>query len=113
MTQTTKTLLEITIPILLAAGAALLAVLRHNGKLAAITAVLPALVTEAERLFGLDTGMIKLSWVVEQVYDRLPETVTSWVSAKQIERLIEAALKKTRPAWVRKPGLICTSGKTE
>ena len=95
---------------LLALAAIAVPVLRHYKKGAAleslIRALLPALTTEAEKLFGGGTGQIKLSWVIDQVYQRLPEQLASRVSVAQIEKLVDAVLGKLRPLWAARPEVL-------
>lgn len=108
-------ILTIIIPVLLAAALSALLILRRHKNTALeafIRAILPALTNEAEKLFGDGTGQIKLSWVIDQVYQRLPEQLASRVGAEQIERLVDAALKKLRPLWEEIPRALSSTGES-
>ena len=106
MTQTGLAIIIISL-LVLAAGAILWARWRKNSALeAAIRALLPWLVTEAERIFGAGTGPIKLSWVIDKIYEKLPEALTARVSQEKLAALVDKALDMLRPLWEDKPWAI-------
>ena len=62
--------------------------------------------TEAERIFGAGTGPIKLSWVIDKIYEKLPEALTARITREKIAALVDKALEMLRPLWKDKPWAI-------
>lgn len=57
-----------------------------------IKQLLLALVVKAEKEYGSGTGKVKFSAVCEWVYEKLPSLARLFISAKDIENLIEDAV---------------------
>jgi len=68
--------------------------------------MLPSLVTEAERIFGGGIGPMKLSFVLEKIYARLPDAYKMHFTSEQLGSMIDRALAVTRELWRRNPSLI-------
>lgn len=58
--------------------------------------ILYYIVVKAEALFGDGTGEIKYSFVQDYLYDKLPPIVRLFVSEKQIDKMIEDAVKEMK-----------------
>lgn len=54
------------------------------------------LVTKAEAEFGGGTGQIKYSAVVTWIYERIPSIVKFFLTEKELDRLIEAAVEEMK-----------------
>ena len=72
--------------------------------------MLPSLVTEAERLFGIGTGPIKLSYVLERVYATLPDSCKLLFTPDQLGGMVDKALAIAKELWQRNPSLITRTG---
>lgn len=68
--------------------------------------MMPSLVTEAEKFYGSGAGPLKLSFVLEKVYARLPDTCKTLFTAEQLAGLVDKALGIARELWARNPSLI-------
>ena len=68
--------------------------------------MLPSLVTEAEKLYGLGTGVLKLSFVLERVYAVLPDACKMLFTPDQLCGMVDKALAIARELWLRNPSLI-------
>jgi len=111
MEQSTVWAIMVSCLLALAAGAILWTRYRKDAALeAAICAILPILVTEAEKLFGDGAGPIKLSWVINKIYEKLPAALTAQISQDKLAALVDKALDKLRPLWADKPGLLLDIG---
>lgn len=64
-----------------------------------------SLVTEAEKKYGGGTGAVKLAAVIEQLYPKIPAVIRLFVSAKQIEKMIERVLADAKERWKDNPRL--------
>lgn len=58
-----------------------------------------SLVTEAEKIYGGKTGEIKLMYVVKKIYSKMPVVLKTFLSEKQLEKIIENVLEKAKKAW--------------
>lgn len=58
-----------------------------------------SLVTEAEKIYGGKTGEIKLMYVVKKIYSKMPAVLKTFLSEKQLEKIIENVLEKAKKAW--------------
>ena len=81
---------------------------------AAVISALPALVTDAERLFGPGAGALKLSqvtaWAQEKAAALLPDALRQAMPPEWIAQAVDDALRKTRKLWAEKPELIEQAG---
>ena len=68
--------------------------------------MLPSLVTDAERKYGIGTGSMKLSYVFEKVYARLPDACKMLFTPEQLGGMVDKALTIARELWLRNPSLI-------
>ena len=68
--------------------------------------MLPSLVTEAEKLYGLGTGALKLSYVLEKVYTALPDACKLLFTSDQLGGMVDKALAIAKELWLRNPSLI-------
>ena len=68
--------------------------------------MLPSLVTEAEKIYGLGTGALKLSYVFEKVYATLPDACKLLFTSDQLGGMVDKALGIARELWLKNPSLI-------
>jgi len=68
--------------------------------------MLPSLVTEAQRVFGEGTGQVKLSFVMEKLYARLPDACRLLFTPDQLSGMVDKSLAVARELWIRNPALI-------
>ena len=68
--------------------------------------MLPSLIFDAERVYGAGNGPVKLSFVLEKVYARLPETYKLFFSPDQLGGMVDKALVTAKELWSRNPALI-------
>lgn len=64
-----------------------------KGAIKQVNEILFYLVTEAEREFGNGTGSLKYAAVTTWLYDRLPTIIKILFTDKQIDEMIEQAVK--------------------
>ena len=68
--------------------------------------MLPSLVTEAEKLYGVGTGALKLSYVLEKAYATLPDACRLLFPPEQLGGMVDKALAIAKEIWLRNPSLI-------
>jgi len=68
--------------------------------------MLPSLIFEAEKAYGAGTGALKLSFVLEKVYARLPDAYKMIFTPDQLGGMVDKALAVTRELWLNNPALI-------
>ena len=68
--------------------------------------MLPSVVTEAEKLYCLGTGPLKLSFVLEKVYATLPDACRLLFTPEQLGGMVDKALAIAKELWLRNPSLI-------
>ena len=68
--------------------------------------MLPSLVTEAERACGGGTGPLKLSYVLEKAYDRLPDACKMLFTSEQMGSMVDKALAIAKVLWAENPTLL-------
>ncbi len=73
-----------------------LLVLIRRGATKQVKQILFYLVTEAEAKFGNGTGQLKYAAVVAWLYEKLPTIIKILFTEKQIDTLIEEAVKKMK-----------------
>ena len=71
---------------------ALIIRIRQNGK-GELKNIVFKYVTEAEKEFDSSMGSVKFSTVAEKLYNKIPSAVKVFFTKKDIEKLIETALK--------------------
>lgn len=65
-----------------------------------------SLVTEAEKIYGRKTGEIKLMYVVRKIHSKMPVVLKTFLSEKQLEKIIEKVLMKAKNIWSEKTEII-------
>ena len=78
---------------------ALVVVLIKRGETKILKQILFNLVTQAEKQFGSGTGSLKYAAVADWIYQRIPAVLKLLFTAKDIEKMIEAALEEAKKAW--------------
>jgi len=68
--------------------------------------MLPSLIIEAERTYGAGTGSMKMSFVLEKVYARLPDAYKMFFTPDQMGAMVDKALAIAKEVWLRNPSLI-------
>jgi hypothetical protein len=68
--------------------------------------ILFALVTEAERVYGGSTGVLKLAKVVEWVLPHIPAILKPFVGKERLEGIIGDALEAAKLKWAGNPALV-------
>ena len=68
--------------------------------------MLPSLVTDAERKYGIGTGSLKLSYVLEKVYARLPDACKMLFTPEQLGCMVDKALAVAKELWLKNPALL-------
>lgn len=84
---------------------AVLIILIAKKQYAILDKIVFSLVTEAEKKYGGGTGAVKLAAVIEQLYPKIPAVIRLFVSAKQIEKMIERVLAEAKERWKENPSL--------
>lgn len=85
--------------------AAVLIILIAKKQYAVLDKIVFSLVTEAEKKYGGGTGAAKLAAVIEQLYPKIPAVIRLFISAAQIEKLIERVLDDAKDRWKKNPNL--------
>ncbi len=62
--------------------------------------------TEAEKIYGAKTGETKMMYVVKKVYAKMPIVLKTFMSEKQLEKIIENVLKKAKNLWAENQKII-------
>jgi len=57
------------------------------------------LVTNAESLFGGGTGKLKRSYVIDELYSRIPENYKKYITEDNLDVILEDALEKAKMLW--------------
>lgn len=78
---------------------AVVVVLIKRGETKILKQILFNLVTQAEKQFGSGTGSLKYAAVADWIYQRIPAVLKLLFTAKDIEKMIEAALEEAKKAW--------------
>ena len=68
--------------------------------------MLPSLIFDAERTYGAGNGLVKLSFVLEKVYARLPDAYKMFFTPDQLGGMVDKTLAVARELWARSPALI-------
>jgi hypothetical protein len=63
-------------------------------------------VNEAEQLYGGGTGSVKLAAAVDWLYPKIPKLIRLFLTADQIEKIIETALITAKKHWDENPRLL-------
>jgi hypothetical protein len=92
--------------IILAAFAVALAYVAVKRRWDLLPRILFALVTEAERVYGDKTGVLKLAKVVEWVLPHVPALLRPFITLERLEFIINSALETAKLKWIGNPALI-------
>lgn len=70
-----------------------------KGEKKIIYKILLFLITEAEKLYGSGTGSLKLGYVINSIYDKLPKILKVFITTAQLVSWIEDALVLAKKTW--------------
>lgn len=97
--------------LVIAAFLLILAYLAKKGETKILHKIIFGLVTQVEKEFAAGTGRLKLSVVMDAVYQRLPAIVRILFSEKEIELMVEDVLDYAKKLWADNPALLQESNK--
>ena len=61
------------------------------------------LVTDAEIQFGGGTGPLKRSYVIDELYKRIPDEYKKYITEDNLDSIINKALEEAERLWVNNP----------
>lgn len=61
------------------------------------------LVTEAEIQFGGGTGPLKRSYVIDELYKRIPDEYKKYITEDNLDSIINKALEEAEKLWANNP----------
>jgi hypothetical protein len=61
------------------------------------------LVTEAEIQFGGGTGTLKRSYVIDELYKRIPDEYKKYITEDNLDSIINKALEEAERLWANNP----------
>lgn len=61
------------------------------------------LVTEAEIQFGGGTGTLKRSYVIDELYKRIPDEYKKYITEDNLDAIINRALEEAEKLWASNP----------
>lgn len=61
------------------------------------------LVTEAEIQFGSGTGTLKRSYVIDELYKRIPDEYKKYITEDNLDAIINKALEEAERLWASNP----------
>lgn len=61
------------------------------------------LVTEAEIQFGGGTGVLKRSYVIDELYKRIPDEYKKYITEDNLDAIINRALEEAEKLWASNP----------
>ena len=61
------------------------------------------LVTEAEIQFGGGTGPLKRSYVIDELYKRIPDEYKKYITEDNLDSIINKALEEAERLWANNP----------
>lgn len=67
--------------------------------LANLVPIALGLVTDAEKKFGGGTGKLKRSYVIDELYKRIPDEYKKYVIEDNLDTIIDDALLEAEPLW--------------
>ena len=73
---------------------------------AMVEQMLPSLIFDAQRTYGAGNRPVKLSFVIEKVYARLPDAYKLLFTPEQLSGMIDKALVLAKALWIENPALI-------
>ena len=63
------------------------------------------LVTDAEVQFGGGTGQLKRSYVIDELYKRIPDDYKKYITEDNLDAIINTALEQAEKLWVDNPSV--------
>jgi len=63
------------------------------------------LVTDAESQFGGKTGAIKRSFVIDQLYMRIPDEYKKYITEENLDAIINKVLPEAQKLWADNPAI--------
>jgi len=63
------------------------------------------LVTDAEIKFGGGTGVLKRSYVIDELYKRIPDEYKKYITEDNLDTIIKNALEKAEELWTQNPDI--------
>ncbi len=64
-----------------------------------------ALVTDAEIQFGGGTGALKRSYVIDELYKRIPDEYKKYITEDNLDTVINSALEGAEKLWKQNPDI--------
>ena len=61
------------------------------------------LITDAEIQFGRGTGKFKRSWVIDELYKRVPDEYKKYITEDNLDQIITTVLPKAESLWTDNP----------
>ena len=61
------------------------------------------LVTDAEIAYGSGTGVLKRSYVIDELYKRIPDEYKKYITEDNLDDIINIALEQAEKLWVDNP----------
>jgi len=61
------------------------------------------LVTEAEIQFGSGTGTLKRSYMIDELYKRIPDEYKKYITEDNLDAIINKALEEAERLWANNP----------
>lgn len=61
------------------------------------------LVTDAEIQFGGGTGLLKRSYVIDELYKRIPDEYKKYITEDNLDSIINKALEEAERLWANNP----------
>ena len=58
-----------------------------------------SLVTDEEEIYGKKSGQLKLNFVVKKIYAKMPLVLRTFLTEKNLEKIIEKILAKAKESW--------------
>lgn len=95
--------------VIMAVGAGV-TVLIVKKQYAVLDTIIFSLVTEAEKKYGGGLGAAKLAAVIEWLYPKIPALIRLFITAAQLEKLIERVLIDAKERWEKNPTLAAYVG---
>jgi hypothetical protein len=78
-----------------------------------LTAAALSFVTEAEKVFGDKTGVLKCADVVAKLYALIPDKYKPLFSEAQLESIIDNVLAEAKEKWKSNPNLLSAAAKPD
>ena len=63
------------------------------------------LVTDAEIQFGGETGTLKRSYVIDELYKRIPDEYKKYITEENLDAIIDKVLPEAQKLWSENPAV--------